>query len=93
MKGPVKILGHTVPLAQRQRGGTSPWDYVKNWSKSDKGPEETLEKLNERMQNRWPGNYKIVNEPSWNGKNYYINEYVFKFDTPADETWFTLRWA
>ena len=60
---------------------------------SDKGPHDTLEVLNERMLNRWPGNYKIVVEPTWNGRNYYINEYLFKFDTPKDETFFKLKYS
>ena len=72
---------------------TTPWQYVKNWSMSDKGPHDTLETLNERMLNRWPGKYKIVVEQKWNGLNYYINEYNFKFDTPKDETWFRLQYS
>ena len=72
---------------------TTPWDYLRNWSMSDKDPSETLEKLNERMQNRWPGNYKIVKDQRWNGHNYWINVYEFKFDTPKDETFFKLKYA
>ena len=73
---------------------TTPQAYLRNWSMSDKDPKEhTLEDLNMRMQNRWPGKYKIVVEQKWNGLNYYINEYVFKFDTPKDETWFKLRYS
>lgn len=70
---------------------TTPWQYLDNWSKSDRGPHETLEALNKRMQNRWPGNYKIVQEPKWNGHNCYISEYVFEFDSPRDKTWFRLQ--
>ena len=92
MKGPITILGHKVPLASVK--GTSPWDYVRNWAMSDKDPKEhTLEDLNMRMQNRWPGNYKIVQVQKWNDRNYYINDYVFEFDTPKDETWFKLRYT
>lgn len=92
MKGNVTILGHNVPLAGSV-GGTSPWQYVKNWSWSDKDPSDTLEKLNQRMQNRWPGKYKIVKAPVWNNRNVWIDEYEFKFDTPKDETWFRLQWS
>lgn len=72
---------------------TSPWQYVDNWSKSDRGPDETLAKLNERMQNRWPGKYKIIKEPRWNGHNYWINTYEFRFNSPKDETWFRMQYA
>lgn len=92
MKGTITILGHKVPLTREYMDKTSPWQYVSNWSMSDKGPHDTLEDLNTRMQNRWPGKYKIVVEPKWNDRNYYINEYKFKFDTPKDETWFKLQY-
>lgn len=92
MKGTVTILGHKVPLTREYTGKTSPWQYVDNWSKSDKGPHDTLVDLNTRMQNRWPGKYKIVMEPSWNGHNCYISEYVFKFNSPKDETWFRIQY-
>lgn len=94
MNGNIKILGHTVPLVKEHAGGTTPHAYLKNWSMSDKDPKvHTLEDLNMRMQNRWPGKYKIVTETKWNGHNYYINEYVFKFDSPQDETFFKIKYA
>ena len=71
---------------------TTAWQYVDNWSKSDRGPHETLDTLNERMHNRWPGKYKIVKKTKWMGANYYIEEHVFEFDSPKDETWFRMRW-
>ena len=72
------------------RKPTSPWQYVKNWSWSDQGPYDSLADLNTRMQNRWPGKYKIVNK--FNNKH-RVFEYEFVFDTPADETVFVLRWS
>lgn len=72
---------------------TTPQQYVRNWEMSDKGPEETLDRLNERMQNRWPGNYKIVKDQRWNGLNYWINVYEFRFDSPKDETFFKLKYS
>ena len=72
---------------------TSPWEYLRNWEMSDRGPDETLAKLNERMQNRWPGNYKIVKDQRWNGHNYWVNIYEFKFNEPKDETMFKLRYS
>lgn len=72
---------------------TTPWQYVKNWSMSDHDHRETLERLNQRMQNRWPGHYTIVKQPRWNGHNHYINEYVFEFKSPRDETWFRVQYG
>ena len=69
---------------------TTPWQYVKNWSMSDKGPHDTLEVLNERMLNRWPGKYKIVNK--FNNKH-RVFEYVFEFASHRDETWFNIQWS
>lgn len=76
-----------------QHKPTSPWQYVKNWSWSDKGPYDSLADLNKRMQNRWPGKYKIVNEPRWNGRDTWIDDHKFVFDSPRDETWFILQWS
>jgi hypothetical protein len=70
---------------------TTPWEYVENWSKSDRGPDETLKKLNERMQNRWPGKYRIIEKEVRSKTSMYRHiVYVFEFETPADETWFRL---
>ena len=73
---------------------TTPWAYLRNWEMSDRGPDETLAKLNERMQNRWPGNYKIaVKEVHAPGTMYRVSKHYFMFDTPADETFFRLKYS
>lgn len=74
---------------------TTPWEYLHNWNWSDRGPDETLAKLNERMQNRWPGNYRIVLKEVSRHPDimYRVSEHVFEFDTPADETFFKLRYS
>jgi hypothetical protein len=70
---------------------TTPWQYLDNWSKSDRGPDETLKKLNERMQNRWPGKYHIIEKEVRNRDSMYRRiVHVFEFESPADETWFRL---
>lgn len=70
---------------------TTPWEYVENWSMSDRGPDETLKKLNERMQNRWPGKYRIIEKEVRSKTSMYRHiVHVFEFETPADETWFRL---
>lgn len=73
---------------------TTPWQYLDNWTKSDRGPEETLAKLNERMQNRWPGKYRIVEKEVRSKEHMYkILKWDFEFDSPRDETWFRMQYA
>lgn len=73
---------------------TTPWEYLENWNRSDRGPDETLAKLNERMQNRWPGKYKIiVKEVRAKDSMYKVSKHVFEFDTPAEETLFRLKYS
>ena len=73
---------------------TTPWEYLENWNWSDRGPDETLAKLNERMQNRWPGKYKIiVKEVRAKDSMYKVSKHVFEFDTPAEETLFRLKYS
>lgn len=67
---------------------TTPWEYLKNWSMSDRNDEErTLTWLNNYMQKRWPGPYR-VNKTSAHGYIYH----VIVFDTPADETFYKMKW-
>lgn len=89
-----KITHRIAGMFVMQASNTTPWQYLDNWTQSDRGPEETLAKLNERMQNRWPGKYKIVVvETHVEGHMYKFPKWVFKFDTPKDETWFRLRYT
>lgn len=76
------------------RNPTTPWEYVKNWSESDRGPNETLYKLNDRMQERWPGKYRIVEKEVRSKEHMYrLITYDFEFDSPADETFFKLKYS
>lgn len=89
-----KITYRMAAVQITGRKPTTPWDYLDNWSKSDRGPDETLAKLNERMQNRWPGKYKIVvKETHVEGHMYKFPKWVFEFDTPAEETFFRLKYS
>ncbi len=72
---------------------TTPRQYIDNWAMSDKDPSETLQKLNERMQNRWPGKYTIVQKEVHDPRYAYkVIKYDFQFDSPKDETWFNLQY-
>jgi hypothetical protein len=73
------------------RKPTTPWEYLENWAKSDRGPDENLEGLNKRMQNRWPGKYKIIAQLNPEHGGHLV--YVFKFNSPADKTMFYLKWS
>lgn len=73
---------------------TTPWQYLDNWSQSDRGPDETLAKLNARMQERWPGKYRIVEKEVHDRRYMYkILKWDFEFDSPKDETWFKMKYA
>ena len=81
-------------FAMASNSKTTPWEYLENWNWSDRGPDETLAKLNERMQNRWPGKYKIiVKEVRAKDSMYKVSKHVFEFDTPAEETLFRLKYS
>lgn len=69
----------------------SPWQYLKDWEQSDRcyNPLE-LEYINKKMQDQYPGKYKIVKKASEYGRFTY---YDFEFDSPAEETMFRLKWA
>lgn len=73
---------------------TSPWEYLRNWEMSDRGPEETIAKLNERMQERWPGKYRIIVKEVRDKERYYkVSKHFFEFETPAEETLFRIKYS
>lgn len=74
-----------------QNVGTKPWEYLDNWQRSDRGydPNEILT-INEYMQNRYPGPYKVVKKLSPHERFYY---YEMEFDSPAEETMYRLKWV
>lgn len=69
----------------------SPWQYLNDWQNSDRGydPNE-LEYINKRMQDLYPGKYKIVKKDSEYGRFKY---YDFEFDSPAVETLFRIKYS
>lgn len=83
------MTGNVGAIMSMSNRPTTPWDYLRNWSMSDRGPEENLKMLNERMQNRWPGNYIV--EEFYNPKLVRF-DFRLKFNSPKDETWFRLQW-
>lgn len=73
---------------------TTPWEYLENWAWSDRGPDETLQKLNERMQNRWPGPYTIVQKEVRDPDRFHkVIKYDFQFDPPEAETMFRIKYS
>lgn len=67
----------------------TPWEYLDDMSRWDRGPQEGVEWMANKLKARWPGNYSVqpvLCEDGW--YNYYI-----VFDTPADETWFRLQYV
>ena len=86
-------VGQVFSMSYRSQS-TTPWEYLENWSKSDRGPDETVAKLNARMQERWPGKYKIVvKETHVEGHMYKFPKWVFEFDTPSEETMFRIKYS
>jgi endo-alpha-1,4-polygalactosaminidase (GH114 family) len=73
----------------------TPWDRLEDWAMCDKSPKEsTTEYITAELQERWPGNYRVAYV--WNPKNrdhLYSMHYEIKFDTPAEETMFRLKWG
>lgn len=68
-----------------------PWDYLDDWQQSDRGYDPLeLEYINERMQQQYPGPYKVVKKKSPHGRFIY---YVMEFNSPAEETMYKLKWS
>lgn len=72
------------------RDTRTPWEYLKDLTMTDRDPEQDEEWMTERLQKRWPGNYRVekVVEYQWQ----YI-EYKIVFDNPVEETLFRIKWA
>ena len=70
----------------------TPYEYLEDWERSDKPKErDTIEHITARMQERYPGQYRIAKRltPCKGWEPYY----VIVFDTPAEETMFLLKWG
>lgn len=77
---------HLDPFYRKQ----TPWERLEDWALADKGrTESTLEYITARLQERWPGNYRVerVRHRGW------PTNYQLVFDNPAEETMFRLKWA
>lgn len=89
-----KITYRIAAIMMASGRKTTPWEYLDNWAMSDKGPDETLQKLNERMQNRWPGNYTIVQKEVRDPQRFYkVLKYDFQFNPPEAETMFRIKYS
>jgi hypothetical protein len=68
-----------------------PWQYLNDCQNSDRGydPDELIY-INAKMQELYPGKYKIVKKASEYGRFKY---YDFEFETPAAETMFKLKYS
>lgn len=77
------------------RSKMDPWQYLYDWLRSDNPQDMTnIAYINDMMQHRYPGNYRIAK--IWNPKSrndLHGMSYIFKFDTPEEETMFRLKYA
>ena len=70
----------------------SPWEYLKDWKESDRDYEaSTPEWINDRMQEKYPGNYRVVFATS--PKYWWMANPKIVFDNPAEETLFRLKYG
>lgn len=67
-----------------------PWDWLDDWQQSDReyNPNE-LDYINNKMQEQFPGPYRVVKKTSPHGRFKYFE---MEFNTPAEETMFKLKW-
>lgn len=70
------------------RDTRTPWQYLDDLVRSDRGPEHNEVWMTERLQRRWPGNYQV----KYTSMNYTAPYYI-AFDSKEDELWFALRYA
>ena len=77
----------------RYRRLQTPWEYLGEWAMSDRDANQPISAITERMQARWPGNYRVVSRRINDSQHGYILKWVLEFDNPSEETMFRLRWA
>lgn len=69
---------------------TTPWKkYLESLLQLDRGVEHGEAWMTERLQQRWPGPYRVVKVANWGWNSF---DYQIVFDSPEDETMFTLRY-
>jgi len=73
----------------------TPWQWLEDWQRRDLNREQqSYEWIRTEMQHRYPGPYRIVR--IWNPRHrqdLYGIRYVMRFDDPAEETMFRLKWS
>ena len=70
----------------------TPWQRLQDWERADKTKAQcTLEYINARMQEQFPGRYRVAKKltPVKGWDPYY----TIVFDDPAEETMFLLKWG
>jgi hypothetical protein len=72
------------------RDRRTPWEYLKVLTMTDRDPAQDEEWMTERLQRKWPGNYRVEKLISYEWQ--YV-EYRIVFDNPAEETLFRIKWA
>jgi len=68
----------------------TPWQYLDDLVRSDRGPEHDETWMTSRLQSRWPGDYHVEKDIDYQWQ--YI-DYKIVFDRPADETLFRLKYS
>lgn len=69
----------------------TPWQWLEDWERSDRTKEHsTLEYVNIRIQEKFPGRYRVSKRltPCKGWEPYH----VIVFDDPAEETFFRLKY-
>ena len=67
----------------------TPWQYLYGLVSSDRSPDMDEHWMTTKLQARWPGNYRVVKDIDYQWQ--YV-EHKIVFDTPADETFFRLKY-
>ena len=67
----------------------TPYEYLQDLTRTDRGPEHNEQWMTERLQRRWPGPDRVVKEIDYQWQSV---EYKIVFDTPEEETWFRLKY-
>jgi hypothetical protein len=68
----------------------NPWQYLDDIIRTDRGPEHDEQWMTNRLQLRWPGNYRVERVIDYHWQSV---EYVIVFDDAKEETMFILKWG
>ena len=67
----------------------TPWQHLDSLVWTDRGPEHDEQWMTARLQQYWPGPYKVEKVIDYQWQRV---EYKIVFDTPNEETWFRLKY-